>query len=293
MSELGLRLKHAREEKGYTLDELQTITKIQKRYLIAIEEGDYSRLPGDFYARAFVKSYADAVGIPSEVLFEEHQTDLPSPKQETAELPPRVTRSKPKLVRRRSKFASLLPTLIAVIFVIAVVAGIWMFGQDNKDDSPGVSREESQNEPEVDITDNVTDNTDDNDGNEGDTAETEGDEDEEEPETEAEQSLAFERTEEGNRSYFTLSNTDSFEVRMEFSGDSWVRLIDPNDQTIHEQTYRNGDEDSFDLSGETQVTFHLGAAPTANIYINDELLEYPIDATTQRIIVQFDPLNND
>ncbi|RKJ30729.1 helix-turn-helix domain-containing protein, partial [Butyricicoccus sp. 1XD8-22] len=40
MAELGTRLKEARLSKGYSLDDLQEITKIQKRYLVGIEEGN-------------------------------------------------------------------------------------------------------------------------------------------------------------------------------------------------------------------------------------------------------------
>ena len=41
LTELGNRLKEARVAKGFSLDDLQEITKIQKRYLIGIEEGNY------------------------------------------------------------------------------------------------------------------------------------------------------------------------------------------------------------------------------------------------------------
>ncbi|EAF0272058.1 helix-turn-helix domain-containing protein, partial [Listeria monocytogenes] len=51
MTELGDKLKQARREKGLSLDDLQQITKIQKRYLVAIEEGNYAVMPGKFYAR--------------------------------------------------------------------------------------------------------------------------------------------------------------------------------------------------------------------------------------------------
>ena len=61
MTELGKILKEAREAKGLSLDDLQQITKIQKRYLIGIEEGNYDMMPGKFYVRAFIKQYAEAV----------------------------------------------------------------------------------------------------------------------------------------------------------------------------------------------------------------------------------------
>ena len=54
--EVGKKLHDARVAKGYTLDDLQQATKIQKRYLIAIEDEKFDELPGDFYVRAFVLS---------------------------------------------------------------------------------------------------------------------------------------------------------------------------------------------------------------------------------------------
>jgi cytoskeletal protein RodZ len=67
--ELGQMLKQARMEKGISIEDLQEATKIRKRYLEAIEEGNFKVLPGNFYVRAFIKSYAEAVGLdPGQVL---------------------------------------------------------------------------------------------------------------------------------------------------------------------------------------------------------------------------------
>ena len=41
MTELGQKLTEAREAKGLSIDQLHEITKIQKRHLVAIEEGNY------------------------------------------------------------------------------------------------------------------------------------------------------------------------------------------------------------------------------------------------------------
>lgn len=49
MSELGRHLKEARLQKGMSLDDVQEVTKIRKKYLEAIEAGDYKVLPGSFY----------------------------------------------------------------------------------------------------------------------------------------------------------------------------------------------------------------------------------------------------
>ena len=62
-SAIGQELQQARLDKGLSLDDIQQSTKIQKRYLAAIESGQFDQLPGAFYERAFVRQYATAVGI--------------------------------------------------------------------------------------------------------------------------------------------------------------------------------------------------------------------------------------
>ncbi|MBX5436330.1 MAG: helix-turn-helix domain-containing protein [Alicyclobacillaceae bacterium] len=77
MRELGERLRQARERLGMDLDEVEQKTKIRKRYLIALEEGRWDVLPGIVYARGFVRSYAECVGLDGRRLLEEYVDHAP------------------------------------------------------------------------------------------------------------------------------------------------------------------------------------------------------------------------
>ena len=55
---LGDTLRKAREEQGLSLHDIEKGTSIRTQYIDAIERGDYSALPGDVYARGFVRNYA-------------------------------------------------------------------------------------------------------------------------------------------------------------------------------------------------------------------------------------------
>ncbi|MGF7087404.1 cytoskeletal protein RodZ [Kroppenstedtia sanguinis] len=57
------RLRQAREEAGLTLEDVQDRTNIQIRYLQALEDGDFSVLPGKFYTRAYLRNYGEFLDL--------------------------------------------------------------------------------------------------------------------------------------------------------------------------------------------------------------------------------------
>ncbi len=64
----------ARTARGITLDEAEYVTKIRRKYLEAIETGDFAQLPDGPPGRGFVKNYARYLGLDPEAalkLFEE------------------------------------------------------------------------------------------------------------------------------------------------------------------------------------------------------------------------------
>ena len=129
-STIGARLKAARTAKGLTIDDLQQITKIQKRYLIAIEDEQFDKLPGDVYVRAFVKQYADTVDLDGNALLEEYRDELPSTHAETYvqnvdEVQPTRTASREQPTSPASRVRNYLPTIIVTAIVVIILLFIW------------------------------------------------------------------------------------------------------------------------------------------------------------------------
>ncbi|MEM8530117.1 MAG: RodZ domain-containing protein [Chloroflexota bacterium] len=70
MSQLGEQLRAVRESQGISLSQAAVETRILQRYLVALEDGDYQHLPGDVYARGFIRNYAEYLGLSPEELME-------------------------------------------------------------------------------------------------------------------------------------------------------------------------------------------------------------------------------
>ncbi|MFD1548279.1 helix-turn-helix domain-containing protein [Levilactobacillus fuyuanensis] len=133
---LGKTLRDARIAKGFTLDDLQQTTKIQKRYLIAIEDQNFDELPGDFYVRAFIKQYADMVDLDGAELLKQFDSALPS--TQTQEYVDKVNENNPetrsqqrKVDDRYVKLRRTIPVIGIVIVVLVVLVGIWVAASHN------------------------------------------------------------------------------------------------------------------------------------------------------------------
>ncbi|MBN2062637.1 MAG: DUF4115 domain-containing protein [Deltaproteobacteria bacterium] len=67
---IGILLKEERERKGYSIDEIAKILKIRKQYIDAIEREDWQNLPSPTYIKGFLRSYAKALKIDAEKMFD-------------------------------------------------------------------------------------------------------------------------------------------------------------------------------------------------------------------------------
>jgi len=69
MGELGSLLTRAREARGLTLEDAERDTRISRRYLQALEAEQFEVIPAPVYARGFLRSYSQYLGIdPQEAL---------------------------------------------------------------------------------------------------------------------------------------------------------------------------------------------------------------------------------
>jgi transcriptional regulator with XRE-family HTH domain len=65
---LGERLRKIRSDHRMSLIEVSRATKIQVKYLEAIECGEYEKLPAEVYVKGFLKSYAGFLGVPEDAI---------------------------------------------------------------------------------------------------------------------------------------------------------------------------------------------------------------------------------
>lgn len=78
MAGFGETLRREREMRGVTLEEISATTKISTRFLEALEEEEFSKLPGGIFTRSFIRAYANYLGLDEERVMAEYQLVAPS-----------------------------------------------------------------------------------------------------------------------------------------------------------------------------------------------------------------------
>ncbi|WP_404427693.1 helix-turn-helix domain-containing protein [Ureibacillus chungkukjangi] len=289
LTELGTRLKEARLSKGYSLDDLQEITKIQKRYLVAIEEGNYSIMPGTFYVRAFIKQYAEAVGLDAEEVLSEFKKEIPNQQKEEVAQSISQSPTRRKLnTRSTNRLLETMPKIIVGLFIIVSLVAFWFLYQKKmSSDQPDEVQENAPVEyeqqtppptekPAVDEEEDATEETEET------TEETE-----EEP---APTQTISPGTAQGETTTYELSGTETMNLRIEVTGDTWVGIRNEQGaEQVEDRVYKAGEVVEFDATANAYARIRLGNANNAKVLINDEQLRYAQTITTQNIIITLQP----
>src|SRR6188508_784058 len=127
------RLVAARERKGVDLYRAERDTKIRARHLSALEDGDYSELPGAVYTKGFLRNYALYLGLdPTEVLDRWHEEQDPVQRASSvAVVPPPQPLADPRrgLTFTPSHIFGAVLALVVVLFLGYVGMQLFRFSQ--------------------------------------------------------------------------------------------------------------------------------------------------------------------
>jgi cytoskeletal protein RodZ len=141
MSELGRLLAEARSAKELTLADVETATRIRQKYLQALENGEYARLPRGATARGLLRVYAGYLGLDVTDMLRRYVQESGDTSEEVAMAEP----GKPRLVDYRPIEVALVDSqprtgwwrwAIAIVVVLALAAAAWWFLGGDLDINP-------------------------------------------------------------------------------------------------------------------------------------------------------------
>ncbi len=123
MRTVGQILKEARENKLYTLEDVEKHTKIRKEMLEALENDDFEKLPPLTFIQGFIKNYGKFLGLDAAKLLAVFRRDYEAKKH-----PPMVMESLKKPMGSKKFFLqpSHLIGLTVVLIVLCFFAYLWV-----------------------------------------------------------------------------------------------------------------------------------------------------------------------
>jgi cytoskeleton protein RodZ len=139
MADIGTTLREARMRARIDISEVESQTKIRAKYLRAIENEEWDLLPGPVYAKSFLRTYGDFLGLDSRLLIDEYKRRYE--RDFDHEVRPIAS-----LGRERGRFRRNLavpPWALIVVVLVAVIAALYALGSgssNNKTAPPAGSR---------------------------------------------------------------------------------------------------------------------------------------------------------
>jgi len=129
MDDLGAQLKRARDERGMSLSEIASRTKISVTALEALERNDLSKLPGGIFGRAFVRAYAGELGLDPDKTVADFHVALEEAERRAAErgaLRVEITADDREFLERQRRAVRIFRMALAVVAIGAVVLLGWL-----------------------------------------------------------------------------------------------------------------------------------------------------------------------
>ena len=129
MSSFGETLKRERELRQISLREIAEATKINLRYLDALERDDFRHLPGGVFNKGFVRAYAQFIGIDPETMvmaYLEEEARQQTRATRAGEAPKNVHEPEVPAPSNASRFW--IAALVIALIVVLLAAGLTALG---------------------------------------------------------------------------------------------------------------------------------------------------------------------
>jgi len=85
MASVGERLRHERESRNTTIEQMAGATQVELRYLEALERNDLGSMPGRAFGKLYIRAYADVLGFDPQPLIEDYDREHRGPPERHAE----------------------------------------------------------------------------------------------------------------------------------------------------------------------------------------------------------------
>lgn len=241
------------------MEQIQKETKIRTKYLTAIENGDFSVIPGgDVYIKGFLKNYADTIGLDSGVVIELYKKVTGKEKEEEeTDSAVSLTQDSAKVddLSGKPKHKIVSIAVLLIIFLILAVTFIKAFKPKNSqhETKPPMSQslpEDETNKSDVeDTTHSIEDLNDVVDTK--DTKDTE---------------VIIEVVEDSKQQTVYVIDDDFVEVTMNvIDGRCWISVM-KDDIVDFEGTLNTGETKTW--RAEKDVNIRIGNPPVINLVIN-------------------------
>ncbi|OEG00469.1 hypothetical protein BHF71_00760 [Vulcanibacillus modesticaldus] len=267
MEDIGQTLKELRIKKGLSIEDIQEMTKIRSRYIQAIEDGNLDKLPGQFYAKAFIKSYAEVLELDPAIL-KEYQESLPKPDLENIPI-----RSNYILESKTSKLGNWLRVSLVYVLITMIIVFVYIFYVKYSNDQDEDLRGDIITNPNIEI-DSVSPSI----PNESNSETNVEQSDEKEPTEELVQIKKL------KTSYYGKYLLDEYEVsyapgtkvqlQLRATDACWysIRESGPDGKELLTGTLYSGQETEL-ISFDKPLWIHLGNAAGVDIFLNEQKIE--------------------
>lgn len=160
---IGEILRKEREQQKLTIQDVEQATSIRALYIEALEQGEYDKLPGEVYAKGFIKNYANFLNLNGDDMVKKFimeispatvapEENIPAEKTETQPAAAETSTITKTRSQRRAESAasnedddSRKKYLVAAVAAVILLIGGLVFGlRGSGDDNSVVKTDETQ-----------------------------------------------------------------------------------------------------------------------------------------------------